>query len=81
MFKHLWIQITYGGDGLPRGVFGGELVEQSVRPLDQHDPLTRMVVVENTVNRAGGVPWSLEAFADVASAAASRAGTPDGSRL
>jgi threonine aldolase len=61
-----------GGDGLPRGVFGGELVEQSVRPLDQHDPVTRMVVVENTVNRAGGVPWSLEAFADVASAAASR---------
>ncbi|MGA1016868.1 MAG: threonine aldolase family protein [Phycisphaerales bacterium] len=61
-----------GGDGLPRGVFGGEGVEQSVRPLDQHDPVTRMVVVENTVNRAGGVPWSLEAFADVASAAASR---------
>ena len=58
-----------GGGDLPRGVFGGELVEQSVRPLDQHDPVTRMVVVENTVNRAGGVPWSLEAFGDVAAAA------------
>jgi threonine aldolase len=36
------------------GFFSGEDVEQAVRPSNVHHPLTRLVWIENTHNRAGG---------------------------
>jgi threonine aldolase len=65
------------------GVFSGEAVAAAIRPCDQHAPRSRMLVVENTVNRAGGTVWPRESFASVA-ASARRAGLHlhvDGARL
>lgn len=51
------------------GLFAPESVSASIRPKDQHAPRSRMLVVENTVNRAGGTTWTIEAFREVATAA------------
>jgi threonine aldolase len=51
------------------GLFGPASVESAIRPKDQHAPRSRMLVVENTVNRAGGTTWTIEAFHAVSSAA------------
>jgi threonine aldolase len=65
------------------GVFGAAEVRAALRPADQHAPRSRMLVVENTVNRAGGTPWPSDRFA-AAAAAARDAGLHvhvDGARL
>ncbi len=51
------------------GLFGPEELVAVVRGTDDHNPVDRMVVVENTHNRGGGTPWSLEGFESVAGAA------------
>jgi threonine aldolase len=43
-----------------RGVFTPEQAEAAVRPENVHHPKTRLIVVENTHNRAGGTLWSME---------------------
>ncbi len=55
-------------DGLG-GVFDADAVRGAIRHRDQHAPLSRMLVVENTCNRGGGTVWSVEQFASVATAA------------
>ncbi len=35
-------------------------IEQAIRPDDIHDPITRMVILENTHNRCGGTVLTLE---------------------
>jgi threonine aldolase len=42
------------------GMVPVELMEAQVRPDDQHCPRTRLVILENTHNMAGGVPQPLE---------------------
>ena len=42
-----------------KGVFTADEVKASIRPPNVHHPHTRLVVVENTHNRAGGTVWSL----------------------
>jgi len=52
-----------------RGVITAEQVEQAIRPPDHHFPQTRLVVLENTHNRAGGTIYPLteiEAIAGIA---------------
>lgn len=44
----------------PRGLFDADQVESLYRPLSDHFPRTRLVVVENTQNRGGGAVWPLE---------------------
>ncbi len=51
------------------GLFSPDSVTSAIRPKDQHAPRSRMLVVENTVNRAGGTTWTIDAFRDVAAAA------------
>ncbi len=51
------------------GVFDADAVRGAIRHRDQHAPLSRMLVVENTANRGGGTVWSVEQFAAVATAA------------
>lgn len=51
------------------GIFEADSVRRAIRPRDQHAPRSRMLVVENTVNRAGGTTWTRESFAEVAAAA------------
>jgi len=53
----------------PGGLFGADDVRRSIRSRDQHNPFSRMVVVENTHNRGGGTVWPVERFESVAAAA------------
>jgi threonine aldolase len=56
---------TLGRDG----VFDGAALRAAVTPRDAHYPITRLVAVENTHNRAGGRVFPLEMAKDVAAAA------------
>ena len=42
------------------GVFTADEAEKAVRPENLHHPRTRLIVVENTHNRAGGTIWPVE---------------------
>jgi len=52
-----------------RGVFSGEQLMAAVRNPRRHTPKSRMVVVEQTSNSAGGSVWPLDAVRDVGAAA------------
>jgi len=53
-----------------RGIFTGAAVEAAVRTGDgRHNPLSRVVVIEQTVNRGGGAIWTTSQIEDVARAA------------
>jgi threonine aldolase len=53
-----------------RGIFSGAEVVAALRePGGRHGPRSRLVAVEQTVNRGGGAVWPLEAIEDVASTA------------
>jgi threonine aldolase len=43
-----------------RGVFTPDQAEAAVRPENVHHPKTRLIVVENTHNRAGGTIWPVD---------------------
>lgn len=66
-----------------RGIFTGEQLIHALRPPKQNAPKSRLVHVEQTVNRGGGSIWTLAALSDVRHAAGS-AGLSihmDGARL
>ncbi len=44
----------------PDGTLALEDIRQAIRPDDPHDPITRLVALENTHNRCGGVALTLE---------------------
>jgi len=50
------------------GLFDAADVRAAMRPRDQHAPVSRMLVLENTHNRGGGTFWPPERFAAVAAA-------------
>lgn len=52
-----------------RGMFSGRDVLSAIRPVNDHFPRAKLVVVENTQNRGGGAVWPLDKIADVAGAA------------
>ena len=52
-----------------RGIFTGEQVIGALRPAKINAPKSRLVHVEQTVNRGGGSIWSLAALGDVRRAA------------
>src|ERR1700731_4920043 len=52
-----------------RGIFSGEQVAAAIRPLKINAPKSRLVLVEETVNRAGGSTWSLAVLGNVQEAA------------
>jgi threonine aldolase len=51
----------------PDGVFGPEDIREAMAPNNIHHSRNRMVVVENTHNRAGGVVWPLAEYRRVSS--------------
>ena len=58
--------------GIPstKGIFTGKDVEANVRTGDnRHNPISRVVVIEQTVNRGGGAIWTTAQIKDVATAA------------
>jgi threonine aldolase len=48
------------------GIFTAEQVAAAIRPLKRNAPRTRLIVVEQTVNRGGGAVWPLPAISRVA---------------
>lgn len=52
-----------------QGIFSGADVEAAVRPRDRYLPRSRLLIVEQTVNLAGGRVWRLGQIKDVLSAA------------
>ncbi len=53
-----------------KGIFKGSDVEAAIRTGDgRHNPISRVVVIEQTVNRGGGAIWKPEQIKDVATAA------------
>jgi threonine aldolase len=52
-----------------RGLFDAAQVERLCRPVSDHFAHTRLVIIENTHNRGGGIPWPLEQSRQVARAA------------
>jgi threonine aldolase len=54
------------------GLFEPAQVHAAIKPKDQHAPLSRMLVLENTHNRGGGTVWPLEQFAACAAAGRER---------
>ncbi len=50
----------------PDGTLKLEDIEQAIRPNDSHQPITRLVTLENTHNRCGGVPLTVEYTRQVA---------------
>ncbi len=65
------------------GVFTAPQLEQAVRVPDHHFPRSRVVLLEQTANLAGGTVWPIETLEEVCTAA-QRLGLPrhlDGARL
>ena len=52
----------------PRGLFEPAQVRAAIRPRDQHAPVSRLLVLENTHNKGGGTVWPLDRFESVAAA-------------
>jgi threonine aldolase len=52
-----------------RGIFAAADVEAAVRAPGRHNPISRVVVIEQTVNRGGGAIWPVESIAEVATTA------------
>lgn len=48
-----------------RGIFSGNDVRQSLNADDPHFPISKLVCVENTMNRGGGACWSKAQIEDV----------------
>ncbi len=46
----------------PRGQFTPEDVRRAIRLHDEHEPISRLLILENTHNRGGGSVWPLEKF-------------------
>jgi len=55
-----------------RGQFEPEDIEAAIRPDDEHFPISRVLVIENTMNKAGGTVWPVGRFAAAAEHARSR---------
>jgi threonine aldolase len=67
-----------------RGIFSGAQVEAALRDTGgRHSPRSRLVAVEQTVNRSGGAVWSLDGLEDVGRTARSHglAMHMDGARI
>lgn len=45
-----------------RGIFSLSQIEEAIRPDDVHEPVTKLVCLENTHNRKGGVVYPIEAM-------------------
>ena len=67
----------------PRGIFTDAQVTAAVRRDDDHAPRSRLLILENTHNRGGGVVWPLDAFRRAVAAARSHGLSVhlDGARL
>jgi threonine aldolase len=47
------------------GILTAGQIDEAIRPDDPHEPITRLVCLENTHNRAGGVIYPLETMREI----------------
>src|SRR5258708_34418528 len=52
-----------------RGIFTAEQLANAIRPRKQNAPVSRLVHVEQTVNRGGGAVWPLATIGEIAQVA------------
>jgi threonine aldolase len=52
-----------------RGIFSAPQLQQAIRPVNRYFPRSRLVVVEQTANMAGGIVWPLATIREVAALA------------
>jgi threonine aldolase len=66
-----------------RGIFTAAQLQAAIRPVTNHFPRSRMVLIEQTSNMGGGSIWPLQTIAEVCALAQSRgmARHMDGARL
>ena len=55
-----------------RGILQANQIEEAIRPDDVHEPVTKLVCLENTHNRAGGVVYPIEIMRDIRELAVAR---------
>lgn len=48
-----------------RGILSAETIEQNIRPINIHCPITKIIALENTHNRAGGTIYPKETIAEI----------------
>ncbi len=48
-----------------RGIFDADSIDVHIRPDDHHFPNSKLLVIENTHNRGGGVAWPMEQLESV----------------
>lgn len=67
----------------PRGQFDVETLKSAIRPMTRHSPRSRLVILEQTANLAGGSVWPVDRMAAVVALARERglALHLDGARL
>ncbi|MCK5124961.1 MAG: low-specificity L-threonine aldolase [candidate division Zixibacteria bacterium] len=52
-----------------KGVLSAETIEANIRPINIHYPITKIVALENTNNRAGGTIYPIDTIAEIAEVA------------
>lgn len=52
-----------------RGKLSKELIETAIRPLNDWDPHTRVIAIENTTNKGGGACYTREELIDISNVA------------
>ncbi len=52
-----------------RGVLNADIIRENIRPINIHCPLTKIVALENTNNRAGGTIYPIETIEEIAAVA------------
>lgn len=67
----------------PRGQFDGEALKAAIRPAGRYAPRSRLLILEQTANLAGGTVWPADQMASVVALARERglAAHLDGARL
>jgi threonine aldolase len=48
-----------------RGIFDADSIDEHIRPDDHHFPNSKLLVIENTHNRGGGVAWPMKQLESV----------------
>ena len=61
-------RLTHALDGT-RGMFDAQQVRDAIRPINRHQPRSRLLSVENTSNLGGGAVWPLDQINEVTEAA------------
>ncbi len=54
------VKFVDDSDGPKRGVMSGDALRSAIRPADIHFPVPKLLTIENTHNRGGGVVWPMD---------------------